>query len=121
MLAKVRQDRQVLDSAGLNSVPLYVTEFGWTIHPPSALQYLPERLRPGYISRTLTAFGHVNCGVAAVTLYTWVTPERDRTDLEDWFGINIRADRALDALRGGLLAALRAARGPRAQIRLCAS
>lgn len=88
VLAKVRQDRQVLDSAGLNSVPLYVTEFGWTIHPPSALQYLPERLRPRYISQTLTAFGHVNCGVAAVTLYTWVTPERDRADLEDWFGIH---------------------------------
>jgi hypothetical protein len=88
VLAKVRQDRQVLDASGLSSVPLYVTEFGWTTHPPSALQYLPERLRPGYISQTLTALGHVNCGVAAVTLYTWVTPERNRTDLEDWFGIH---------------------------------
>lgn len=88
VLAKVRQDRQVLDSAGLGSVPLYVTEFGWTTHPRSALQYLPERLRPGYISQTLASLGHVNCGIGAVTLYTWVTPERNRADLEDWFGIH---------------------------------
>jgi polysaccharide biosynthesis protein PslG len=88
VLAKIRQDRQVLDAAGLGSVPLYVTEFGWTTHPPSALQYLPERLRPRYISQALAALGHVNCGVAAVTLYTWVTPERYRADLEDWFGIH---------------------------------
>ena len=74
---------------------LWITEFGWTTHPPSALQYLPERLRPRYISQTLAALGHVNCGVAAVTLYTWVTPERDRTDLEDWFGIHSPSLRAV--------------------------
>ena len=37
VLAKVARIAQVLDAAGLGSVPLYVTEFGWTTHPPGAL------------------------------------------------------------------------------------
>lgn len=118
VLAKVKQDRQVLDSAGLGSIPLYVTEFGWTTHPPSALQYLPERLRPGYISQTLAALGHVNCGIGAVTLYTWVTPERNRADLEDWFGIHSPSGASTpdsDAFAAGL----KQATAPAAAIHLC--
>ena len=29
-----------------------------------------------------------NCGVAMTILYTWVTPEHDPADREDWFGIH---------------------------------
>jgi hypothetical protein len=32
--------------------------------------------------------GRIDCGVAATLLYTWVTPERNPNDREDWFGIN---------------------------------
>jgi hypothetical protein len=118
VFAKIRQDRQVLDAAGLGSVPLYVTEFGWTTHPPSALQYLPERLRPRYISQTLAALGHVNCGVAAVTLYTWVTPERDRADLEDWFGIHSPSG-ANTPDSAAFAAGIKQAMAPGATIALC--
>jgi hypothetical protein len=72
----------------LTSVPLYITEFGWTTSPPHALHWLPERLRPGFIARTISALGRVDCGLRAMLLYTWVTPERNRRDPEDWFGVH---------------------------------
>jgi hypothetical protein len=88
VLAKLAQARRTLRSLGLADVPLYVTEFGWTTSPPGALDYLPERERPAYIKQTLTALGHTDCGVAAVLLYTWLTPEHNRANRQDWFGIH---------------------------------
>ncbi len=88
VLSRVRQARAVVASLGLGAVPLYVTEFGWTIHPRGALSWAPERLRPGYIAATIAALGHTNCGLAATLLYTWVTPERNSADKEDWYGIH---------------------------------
>jgi hypothetical protein len=88
VVGRVRTARDVLRALGMGSVPLYVTEFGWTTSPPGALHFLPERLRPGYISQTFAALGHLDCGLAASVLYTWVTPDRDPTNPEDWFGVN---------------------------------
>lgn len=88
VLIRVRDARTTLGSLGLGTVPLYVTEFGWTTRPPGALDYVPERLRREYISRTMAALGHLDCGVAAAILYTWVTPRRDPADKEDWYGIH---------------------------------
>ncbi|HEV3128238.1 MAG TPA: hypothetical protein VGY32_04605 [Solirubrobacteraceae bacterium] len=88
VLGRARDARTVLRSLGLYDVPLYVTEFGWTTKPPGALDYLPARLRPAYIEQTLAALGHTNCGVSAVMLYAWVTPERNPPDSQDWFGIH---------------------------------
>jgi hypothetical protein len=72
----------------LGSVPLYITEFGWTTHPPGSLGFAPASSRPGYITDTVGVLGHTNCSIAAVVLYTWVTPERDRANHEDWYGIH---------------------------------
>jgi hypothetical protein len=88
ILQSIRGARLELDSLGLTGVPLYVTELGWTTRPPGALDYLPERLRPGYIERTIADLGHAGCGVAATILYTWLTPERDPANPQDWFGIH---------------------------------
>jgi hypothetical protein len=88
VLADVRSARHLLRTLALGRVPLYLTEFGWTIHPAGALNWLPERLRPGYIARTFAELGRTGCGVAAAVLYTWVTPERILSDREDWFGIS---------------------------------
>ena len=88
VLDNVRLARGALDLLGLAHAPLYVTEFGWTTAPPGALDYLPERLRPGYIERTLGALGHLDCGVVTALLYAWVTPERDPANAQDWFGIS---------------------------------
>jgi hypothetical protein len=88
LVQRVRTARAVLRSLDLGSVPLYVTEFGWTTSPPGALNYLPARLRPAYIAQTLAALGHTSCGIAASVLYTWVTPDRTPANPQDWFGIS---------------------------------
>jgi hypothetical protein len=88
VLGNVRAARATLQALGLGGVPLYVTEFGWTTSPPGALDYLSQRLRPGYIEQTLDELGHSNCDLVAVLLYAWVTPERHPADAQDWFGIH---------------------------------
>jgi hypothetical protein len=87
VLAKVRAARATLTGLGLGTVPLYVTEFGWTTSPPGALDYVAAARRPTWITRTLTALGHLQCGLAATVLYTWVTPEVTPADSQDWYGI----------------------------------
>jgi hypothetical protein len=87
VLAHVRQAHSTIASLGLGSVPLYVTEFGWTTSPPGATNYLAAARRPGYIRATMAALGNSDCGIAAVLLYTWMTPERNPLEGEDWFGI----------------------------------
>jgi len=88
VMARVRRARATLSALGLGQAPLYVTEFGWTTHPPGALDYLPEQLRPAYIHQTLSDLEGSGCGLAAALLYAWVTPERDPADSQDWFGIS---------------------------------
>jgi hypothetical protein len=88
VLTAVKLARQALDSLGMGTVALYVTEVGWTTHPDGALDWAPSRQRPSYITTTLTDLGHVNCGLADVLLYTWLTPERDAANPQDWFGIS---------------------------------
>ena len=87
MVGKIRDDRRTLTALGMGSVPLYVTEFGWVTRPAGALSYVPPERRPAYIRTALAALGHLNCGLAAVVYYTWITPEHDPANREDWFGI----------------------------------
>jgi hypothetical protein len=88
VLGNVVTARRVLDALRLGSVPLWVTEVGWTTDPPTAPTYAPASARPGYVERTIAALGHSQCGVAATLLYTWVTPELNPANREDWFGIS---------------------------------
>jgi len=118
VLAKVRADRDALTSLGLGTVPLYVTEFGWTTRPAGALNYVPAGLRPAYITRTLAALGHLDCGIAASLLYTWVTPERDRNDSQDWYGIH-PASGGSTPDSAAFTAGLREATEPAASLPLC--
>jgi hypothetical protein len=112
VLASIAGTRQVLDRLGLQAVPLYVTEFGWTTSPPGAMSYLPARLRPGYIERTLAAIAASGCNVAATVLYTWFSADRDPLNSQDWFGISppgARGGADVTAFTNGL----RQARGAR--------
>jgi hypothetical protein len=119
VLDGVRAARVTLRSLGLGSVPLYVTEFGWVTLPPGASLYLPARLRPGYIAATLAQLGHTDCGLAGALLYTWVTPERDPRNPEDWYGIHPpQGGTSADTV--AFAAGLRLARAPGANDRLCA-
>ena len=87
VVARVRGARAALVGLGMGAVPLYITEFGWTTQPPGAIGYAPASRRPGEIAGVLTTLGHLACGLAATILYTWVTPERNPADPQDWFGI----------------------------------
>ncbi len=82
--------RQALDAAGLSSVPLYVTEFGWTTSPPGALDYVPAHLRPEYVALTVQGLGRAACtyGIAAAVLYTWFSAQSNFSDSQQWFGIS---------------------------------
>jgi hypothetical protein len=88
VLGKVRAARGTLAALGLGNVPLYVTEVGWTTSPPGALDYVPAARRPAWIEQTVRALSGGWCGVAATVLYTWVTPQRNPADSQDWFGIH---------------------------------
>jgi hypothetical protein len=99
-------------------VPLYVTEFGWTTSPPGALNYAPARVRPRYIESTMAELGHLDCGIATAVLYTWVTPERNPADLEDWYGIH-GLDGAPTAASAAFAGGLRAAKSRAPTLRLC--
>jgi len=118
VLARVRSARATLGTLGLGAVPLYVTEFGWTTRPAGAVNYAPASARPRYLVDTLGALGHVNCGVAAALLYTWVTPERNTLNAQDWYGIsNPHGGGGADV--AAFEAGLRAARAARPVIPLC--
>jgi hypothetical protein len=116
-VARVRGARAALVALGMGAVPLYITEFGWTTQPPGAIAYTPASRRPAEITGVLTTLGHLECGLAATVLYTWVTPERDATNPEDWYGI---ADPAVPnggtadtaAFAAGLRAATQPLSGP---------
>ena len=91
VFAHVEALRAVMDSHSLARVPMYITEIGWSTHPVSAARsqfYAPARLRPSYIARTLGKLGHSDCGISAIVVYSWITPERSKENLQDWFGIN---------------------------------
>jgi hypothetical protein len=118
VLSRIRSARGTLRSLDLATVPLYVTEFGWTTSPPGAHNYLPERLRHTYITRTMAALGHTECGVAGAVLYTWLTPERNPANPEDWFGISPPDGRA-SADTAAFAAAISMARAPGATLASC--
>jgi hypothetical protein len=117
VVARVRGARAALVALGMGAVPLYVTEFGWSTQPPGLVGYTPAARRPAQIASVLTTLGHLQCGLAATLLYTWVTPQRNAADAQDWYGIANPSDPAVGtpdtaAFAAGLRAA--AAAGPAA-------
>jgi hypothetical protein len=87
VLEGVKTARHALKSLGLARVPVYVTEFGWSTNPPGNAHFASAQIRPGYISATLAALGHLDCGVAAGIVYTWYSPQQNPADAEQWFGL----------------------------------
>jgi hypothetical protein len=118
VLRSVRNARRALQALGLGAVPLWITELGWTTSPPGALDYLPERLRPRYIEQALSELGHVDCGVAAGIVYTWLTPEANPADPQDWFGIHPPGGGST-ADTDAFAAGVRAAQAPGPSLALC--
>ena len=77
VLDMVRKSRRALDAAGVPDTPIYVTELGWVTRPRTSLKYAPPGRRARDLAAAVESLARVDCGVAAVMPYTWVTPERD--------------------------------------------
>ncbi len=125
VFSRVRAVRRVLDAHGLTSVPIYITELGWSTSPVNRAinpYGAPERLRPGYLARTVGRLGRSDCGIGAIIIYSWVTPETDPGYLEDWYGINPppgRAPSSPSADVAAFTAAMRAASSAGAPATVC--
>jgi hypothetical protein len=96
VLAQVASYRRTLDEAGFGTVPLYLTEYGWSSRPitPSPQQppvppgsYVPAARRPRFIVQTARDVLASGCDVRMAIFYAWLTQERDPTALYDWFGV----------------------------------
>jgi hypothetical protein len=85
--------------------------------PRRSSKYAPRSHRARYVEEAVGALRRVDCGVAAVVLYTWVTPMEDPSDEEDWFGVRRPDVRPTGAGRAFARAAQGDAGDP---IRLCA-
>jgi hypothetical protein len=114
----IKAASETVRALGMGSTPLYVTEFGWTTSPPGVNNYLPERLRPAYIERTLKLIGHSDCAVAATLLYTWITPRLDPANGQQWFGVQA-PDGSSSPDGEAFVAGVRAASAPGPAIPLC--
>jgi hypothetical protein len=100
VLNQVEVDRRKLDQQGFGTVPLYVTEYGWSsrrittspLRPPVPPgSYVPLAQRPGFIveaARDVLASG---CNVRMAIFYAWLTQERDPTSLYQWYGVSTPA------------------------------
>jgi hypothetical protein len=88
VLGKLAAARATMDSLGMESVPLYATEFGWTTYPPGSLDYVAAARRPAYIASTLAELGQRVCGLVLASFYTWYSARQNPADPQDWFGID---------------------------------
>ena len=96
VLAQVRAYRIRLGFLGFGAVPLYVTEYGWSSRPVASIavgfpvppgSYAPASVRPGYIVQTARDLLASGCNVRMAVFYAWLTPERSRAALYDWYGV----------------------------------
>jgi Cellulase (glycosyl hydrolase family 5) len=125
VFTRVSNARHALDQLHMPDVPLYVTEFGWSVSPVGNPDYASPDQRPALLHDTFEELGHSDCGIAAAVVYTWVTPEKDTTDLQDWFGLSavgpLSQSLAHDAqATAGVTAGIQAARAPAATGDECA-
>jgi hypothetical protein len=80
--------RAALDTADSPSVPLEVTEIGWVARTPAE-----EGRRTELLQRVARELPGSACRIGMFLPHTWSTPERDRRDPQQWFGL-VGADTA---------------------------
>jgi len=73
--------RRSLDATAGPGVPIEVTEIGWTTADT------PEQRRAAYLRELAETLQRSDCGIERLEAYSWVGPERDAGDREQWFGI----------------------------------
>ncbi|HET8672876.1 MAG TPA: hypothetical protein VFL87_04510, partial [Thermoleophilaceae bacterium] len=73
--------RQGLDQVAGASVPIEITEIGWSTTAVS------ESDRAAYLASLAEQLPRSDCNVSRLIPHTWLTPEANPADPEDWFGI----------------------------------
>jgi polysaccharide biosynthesis protein PslG len=81
VLGTARGARRTLDELGGSSVPLDVTEVGWTT------ARTPEAVRARWLARLARDLPRSGCRIEVLLPHTWLTAESNRAQPEDWFGI----------------------------------
>jgi hypothetical protein len=107
----LRGFRRALNRWGGARIPIEITELGWSTVDT------PERVRAARLERLARELPRSDCGVRTLIVYAWVTPRRDRHNLEDWFGIAGRGGRPGPSA-GAFFDGLRAARRS-GHVRIC--
>ena len=87
VFGNVRELRATLRGLGQGRVPILVTEYGWQSVAAGGLQFTSETDKAAFIERTTDALARSDCGIDAVVLYSWITPERDPRSADDWYGV----------------------------------
>jgi hypothetical protein len=96
VLAQVRAHRLALDELGFGSVPLYLTEYGWSSRPVQNVpggfpvppgSFAPPTVRPGYIVQTARDVLASGCNVRMAIFYAWLTRQRSPAALYQWYGV----------------------------------
>jgi hypothetical protein len=96
VLAQVEAYRALLDRRGFGTVPLYVTEYGWSsrrvpstpfepVVPPGS--YAPPAIRPRFIVQAARETLSSGCNVRMAIFYAWLTQEQNPHALYDWYGV----------------------------------
>ncbi|MGH2951508.1 MAG: cellulase family glycosylhydrolase [Solirubrobacterales bacterium] len=73
--------RRALERAGLGEEELILSEFGW-----NQLDY-SEADRAEMISRSVNQLARTDCDLAGIYPHTWTSPELNKADRGDWWGM----------------------------------
>ncbi len=79
--ARVRVLRDWLDAHGAAALPLEITETGWATPP------LSESARATRMAALVPGLADSSCDVSRFIAQTWITPDVDLSDPNDYFGI----------------------------------
>lgn len=102
--ANVAGFRRALDEMAGPGIPLQLTEIGWTTTDVS------EAKRAEYIAELALTLTRSDCGIESFVPYSWIGPELDANDREQWFGM-VRENGSLKPSGVAYAAAANAMRG----------
>jgi hypothetical protein len=78
---KIAAFRHDLDAIAGPGIPIELTEIGWSTTDVS------DSTRGDYLHELASTLPRTDCGLTRMTAYSWLGPEQDSSDREQWFGI----------------------------------
>jgi hypothetical protein len=103
VFVKLRELRETLARHGGGGIPIELTELGWTTVKT------PEPERAAALAALARELPGSDCNVTSLVPHTWISPESDPGNPDDWFGIYNR-DGTSKPSGEAYLAAVRAVR-----------